>query len=134
MSTEVVRKRVPSAVTIGKKIDKVFELRGKKAALEASVSAIKEQLDTLEGELMGEMAQAGMEKAATKLGTASVSISVVASVEDWDSFLAYVYKNKAGHLLQRRISDPAWRELMELGKKVPGTVPFSKKRVNFRAI
>lgn len=59
--------------------------------------------------------------------------STVAQVTDWDAFYAYIYKNKFGHLLQRRVSDPAWRELMEQGKKVPGTTPFTKKRLNFRA-
>ena len=47
-------------------------------------------------------------------------------------FLAYVYKTKQGHLLQRRVSDPAFRELLDHGKKVPGTQPFIKARLNVR--
>lgn len=132
MSSETVKKRVPTVAAIGKKIDKVFGYRAEKAVLESQVSAIKAKIDALEEELLDDMDTAGVKKAGTKLGTASVGSSVVANVEDWDAFLAYVYKNKYGHLLQRRVSDPAWRELNEQGKKVPGTVPFEKKRVNFR--
>ena len=31
------------------------------------------------------------------------------------------------------IEYPAWRELIEQGKKVPGTTGFTKKRLNYRA-
>ena len=91
------------------------------------------QIAALDSEVMEAMYQSGLEKTATKLGTVSISTSTVAQVEDWDKFLAYIYKNKYGHLLQRRVSDPAWRELQEQGKKVPGTTGFIKKRLNYRA-
>lgn len=132
MSIEVVKKPLTQAA-LGKVIDKVFSLRAKKAELEAAVKDVAGQIEDLETELMEAMQQAGIEKTATKLGSVSISSSVVAQVEDWDAFLAYIYKHKAGHLLQRRVSDPAWRELMEMGRKVPGTVPFTKKRLTYRA-
>ena len=93
---------------------------------------VEGQIADLDSEIMEAMHQSGLEKTATKMGTVSVSTSTVAQVEDWDAFLAYIYKNKYGHLLQRRVSDPAWRELVEQGKKVPGTAGFTKKRLNYR--
>ena len=84
-------------------------------------------------EILESLEASGLEKTATKAGSVSISKSTVAQVTDWDEFLGYIYKNKYGHLLQRRVSDPAWRELQEQGKKVPGTTGFIKKRLNYRA-
>lgn len=131
MSNEAVKKPLTQSA-IGKSIDKVFLLRKKKAELEAAVKDVEGQIADLDAEIMEAMHQSGLEKTATKMGTVSVSTSTVAQVENWDAFLAYIYKNKYGHLLQRRVSDPAWRELIEQGKKVPGTTGFIKKRLNYR--
>ena len=70
------------------------------------------------------------------VAAASVSIttSVVADVKEWDSFYAFIAKNKFFHLLQRRVSEPAYRELLDAGKKVPGVLPFTKKKLNVRTI
>ena len=131
MSDEAVKKPLTQSA-IGKSIDKVFLLRKKKAELEAAMKDVEGQIADLDAEIMEAMHQSGLEKTATKMGTVSVSTSTVAQVEDWDAFLAYIYKNKYGHLLQRRVGDPAWRELIEQGKKVPGTTGFIKKRLNYR--
>lgn len=130
MSSQTEQKTVP---TIGKLIDKVFTLRHKKADLEASVKDVEGKIADLNSEIMELMQAAGMERTSTKMGTCSLNSTTVAQVEDWDKFLAYIYKNKFGHLLQRRVSDPAWRELIEQGKKVPGTQPFIKKSLGYRA-
>lgn len=132
MSNEAV-KRPPTEAALGKIIDKVFSLRKKKSDLEAALKDVEGQIAELDADLMESMGKAGVEKTSTKNGTVSISTSIVAQVEDWDKFLAYIYKNKYGHLLQRRVSDPAWRELIEQGKKVPGTSPFTKKRLAYRS-
>lgn len=124
--------RTAGEAAIGKMVDRIFELRKKKAELESAVKDVEGQIADLDSELMEALEKAGIERTATKKGTVSVSTSVVAQVTDWDALWNYIYKNKYGHLLQRRISDPAYRELLEHGKKVPGTEPFSKKRLNYR--
>ena len=132
MSNEAV-KTPASQAAIGKTIDKIFSLRKKKAELEAAVKDVEGQIALLDAEVLEALEASGVEKTATKHGTVSISTSTVAQVTDWDAFLAYIYRNKYGHLLQRRVSDPAWRELIEQGKKVPGTTGFTKKRLNYRA-
>lgn len=126
-------KKPVTEASIGKLVDQIFALRKKKAELEASVKDVEGQIADLDSEVLEAMEKAGIEKTATKAGSVSLGTSVVANVTDWDSFYAYIYKNKLGHLLQRRVSDPAWRELQEQGKKVPGTEPFTKKKLNYRA-
>lgn len=132
MSNEAVKTPARQAA-IGKTIDKIFSLRKKKAELEAAAKDVEGQIALLDAEVLEALEASGVEKTATKHGTVSISTSTVAQVTDWDAFLAYIYRNKYGHLLQRRVSDPAWRELVEQGKKVPGTTGFTKKRLNYRA-
>lgn len=132
MSSEAVKKKPISAANLGKTIDKIFSLRKKKQELENAVKDVEGQIANLDAEVMEALEATGLEKTSTKSGTVSISTSTVAQVTDWDAFYAYIYKNKFGHLLQRRVSDPAWRELMEQGKKVPGTSGFTKKKLNYR--
>jgi hypothetical protein len=136
MSTATAKTPAKKATktTPGALIDSMWELRDKKRKLEASIKDLDGQLDALESELMERMAADGLDKMTGKCASVSISTSVVANVEDWDAFMAWIYKTKNGHLLQRRVSDPAWREMVELKGVVPGTQPFTKKRLNLRAL
>lgn len=127
------KKRVVTEAALGKMIDKVFGLRARKAEIESKLKDLEAEIATADAEIMEAMQQSGVEKTGTKLGTVSLGSTTVATVTDWDQVWAYIYKKKAGHLLQRRMSDPAWRELLELGTTVPGTEPFIKKRLNYRS-
>lgn len=123
----------PTTLLKGTTVDKLVGLRNKKRDLEASVKSLEGQIEELQSQLLEEMDSAGVDKFSGKLGTVSISTNVVANVEDWDALYPYIAKNKLWHLLQRRVSDPAYRELLDAGKKVPGVQPFSKKRLNLRA-
>ena len=117
----------------GAAVDQLIKLREKKRDLEASVKSLEGQIEDIQSQLLEQMEASGTDKLSGKLGTASISTSVVANVEDWDALYPYIAKNKLWHLLQRRVSDPAYRELLDAGKKVPGVQPFNKKRLNLRA-
>lgn len=136
MSTAIATKnpKNPKKPTLGDDIDALFELREKKRKLEASIKDLEGQASLIEDRLMENMAEAGADKVTGRKASVSITTNVVANVEDWDTFLAWIYKTKNGHLLQRRVSDPAWREMIEIKKAVPGTQPFTKKRLNLRAV
>jgi hypothetical protein len=53
-------------------------------------------------------------------------------IEDWTKFSAFVLRHKALHLLQRRISPVALREMVESlgGEPVPGLGHFSVRRLH----
>lgn len=136
MSTTAARApaRKKPKMTTGAAIDAMWELREKKRSLESAVKAVEGEIAQLEADLLENMRANGIEKATGKSAGVSISSSVTANVEDWDTFLAWVYKTKNGHLLQRRVSDPAWREMVEIKGVVPGTQPFTKTRLNLRAL
>ena len=133
MPTAAKTTKTPTTLLKGTTVDKLVGLRNKKRDLEASVKSLEGQIEELQSQLLEEMESAGVDKFSGKLGTVSISTNVVANVEDWDALYPYIAKNKLWHLLQRRVSDPAYRELLDAGKKVPGVQPFSKKRLNLRA-
>ena len=126
MATVAVQKALP----VGRRIDNLFSLKRKLAEANQVVSDIKVAITVAEEELLEVMEAEGLPKASGKDGTVSIRTSVVANVTDWDALYPYISRTKAWHLLQRRVSDPAYRELLELGKKVPGVEPFNKRTLS----
>ena len=119
---------------IGPAIDQLSTLREQKRELMAKVEAIEADYALLEVQLMAKLEAEGSDKGTGKFASVTVSRSVVPNVIDWDSFHAFIAKHKYFHLLQKRTSDAAVRELFDLGKKVPGVEPFTKSRLNLRAL
>lgn len=120
--------------TMGSLIDRIWASREEKRRLEEQAKEVSAQIAALEEELVERMNAEGTDKAQGTKASVSITSSVVADVQDWDKFWAYVSKNKFWHLVQRRVSDPAYRELLEQGKKVSGVQPFTKRKLNVRSI
>jgi hypothetical protein len=121
---------------IGDMIDQLHTLREHKRALEAQVAAVEGEYKGVEEELMERLGREGVDASRGKLASCSISVSVSGNVLDWDALNAWIAKTKNFQLYQRRISDPAFRELMEMkkGTPPPGMEPFSKKRLNVRSL
>ena len=109
-------------------------MREQKRAAEVAVKEIEVKITAAEEEVMERLGAQGLDSAKGKDASVSVTSATVANVEDWPAFHAYIAKNKFFHLLQKRVSDPAYRELLDLGKKVPGVSPFNKKKLTLRSI
>lgn len=62
----------------------------------------------------------------------SISETVVGNVEDWDQVYEYIKDHDAFHLLQRRLANAAYGEILDAGDAMPGVVPFTKRSLNFR--
>lgn len=122
--------------SLGQDIDELHDIREKRRLLELQIKDLDETYGAVEERLMSKMEAANLDKMTGKKGTVSITSSVVATVNDWDAFHAWIAKTKNFQVLQRRVSDPAWREVVEhsKGKNPPGTEPFSKRRLNLRAV
>lgn len=119
-----------SSVNLGKTIDRLAKLRRDKAKLDEKVGKIEAEIDEVKEEILSTLVDSGMEKASSKELTVSVRQSTVCTVKDWDAFYAFIKRNNHFHLLQKRVSHPAWREIYEMRQakkqEVPGTEPFVK--------
>lgn len=120
--------------TVGGMVDHLDALRESKRALEEEIKKIEAEYAGTEETLTKAMDEQGLAKASGKRATVSFTSNVVAQVEDWETFIGWVIETKNGQLVQRRVSDPAYRELRELGQVVPGATDFVKKRLNLRSI
>ena len=126
--------KIAPAPTMGALIDSIWASREEKRRLETQVKETEATIAELQTQLMERMEAEGTDKAQGSKASVTISKNVVANVEDWDAFWAYVIKKKYTHLLQRRVSDPAYRELLDLGMKVPGVEPFTKRALNVRSL
>lgn len=123
------------APTIGSLIDKMDAVREKKHVLAEQDKVLSAQYAELEATLLQRLDADGTQKASSKKATVSISEVVVANV-DWDLAWPLIAKNP--QLVQRRASDPAFRELFEQkGEKFMakyGMTPFVKRKLNLRSI
>lgn len=110
--------------TVGSLIDKLDDLREKKRKADLVVKELEAQYSELDTVLMQRLQAEGMQKASGKKATYSLGEEVVATVNDWD--IAWKTIAKQPQLMQRRISNPAFRELMEHSKIKFGNVKLTE--------
>lgn len=127
-------KRTPATSTTGAIIDRLWACREEKRLLAAQDKEVSARIKEIEEQLLERFDTEGMTKATGAKATATITTSVVADVQDWDEFWAFIIKKKYTHMLQKRVSEPAYRELLEKGTKVPGVQPFTKKTVGLRTV
>jgi len=112
--------------TVGELSDELWLLREKKRELEAQATEIEKQMKPIETALLELMKTQGIEMGRGTYATFTRKESVVPQVEDWDRFYQYIARNGYFHLLQKRPTEAACRELFEKNGSIPGVLPFTK--------
>ncbi|MCE5387958.1 MAG: hypothetical protein K0041_05185 [Acidithiobacillus sp.] len=127
-------KKVP---TVEQVVEKIYELRDRKAALQEEINKIKEAEDKLENWLLWNLHNSGL----TKMGVESPTVGKVTifsrqkityRVGDWDTVLSYIQTHNAYDLLTKSISSTAVKEFAEQGVEVPGLDVFQEEVVSIR--
>lgn len=120
-------------VNIGTLIDSMAAKRNELRELAAKEKELRAQFDELETSLLEQMEAQGVVKSTGKNATASVSTTVQFQFDGEDGFekfMTFVARHKYFHLVQRRVSAPAARELFEKKGVVPGLMPYTKKEIS----
>lgn len=127
---QVATLETPTVATLA---NRRFELREAKRALDAQIKVIDAELAGNEVDLLEAADAAGMTH--FRVGKLSIAVSeqVVGNVDDWDQLYGYITENNAFHLLQRRLGNAAYKEILDSGETVPGVAPFTKRSINLRA-
>lgn len=131
--------------TIGQLIDKLHSIREKRAELAAKDKPLEVEEKELRDSIMAALAAQGTDEGKSKKLKVSITYNTVANVKDWDAFWNFILKGKGqyNHLLQRRVSDPAYRELVSLAendKKLAkalaeaGVESFIAAKLNLRSL
>lgn len=121
---------------IGDLVDALHAMREKIAVQQAKVDELKSERTTLEERLLNAMSESGITAARGTKATVSVTPDIRPQLVDPDKFFAFVLRNKAVQLLERRIAKNAYLEMKTArrGKAIPGVTEISIDRLNVRKV
>lgn len=96
----------------------------------AALKDIEEQIKELDAKIIEHLESSDEERVEIK-GNIGVRLtrSTVPSIKDWDEFWKYIKKHDASHMIEKRVGVTAYREVLAMGKQVPGLEPFTKVKV-----
>jgi hypothetical protein len=118
-------------VTVDAVIKKYMKLRSEKEAVEAEIKEridnIKATMAKLEAWLKAKLDADGLTSFKTDHGTAFLTTTDFANVEDWDAVLRFIREEEAYDMLEKRINKTAVRGYIEARKEVPPGVKYGTK-------
>ena len=119
------------SISVDKVVAKYIGYRNEKESLEsdtkAKVKIIKENMAKLEAWLKEKADKDGVDSFKTSSGTAFLTTTDFARVEDWDATLGFIKDNDAYDLLEKRVSKTAVRGYMEANKAVPSGINYGTR-------
>ena len=119
-----------SAPQLGQFIDQLTEVKLLRQFHEKQAEKFTKEQTDLEEIIIRMMEEQHLEKAAHGGTTVAPKRSTYAHVEDWAKLYAFIEQEHFLHLLEKRVSVTGYRELLELGREVPGVVPFVKTKLS----
>lgn len=118
-------------LTVDNVIKKYMKLRGEKEAVEAeakaTVDVIKTNMAKLEAWLKAKLDADGLTSFKSAYGTAFLTTTDFASVDNWDAVLDFIKEQEAYDMLEKRVSKTAVRAYLEANKEVPPGVSYGTK-------
>ena len=112
---------------------KLFELKAKKKELNEKLSDLNKEIFATESDLLRKMQDADLYDLGTENGRVYRQQKTVPKVVNWDQFYDYIYREQAGHMLERRPSVTACREMFDEGISIPGVDPHTFEQVSTRS-
>lgn len=115
---------------IGDLIDKMTELKVQKAFHEKQAEAFGKEINLVEEAIIHALSDAKLESASHGGTKVTPKEHTYAHVEDWSKFYDFIHNEQYYHLLEKRVSVTGYRELLDLGREVPGVIPFKKLKLS----
>jgi len=115
----------------GELLDRMADLREAIAELANQEKDLKAEASMIEAEMLARMEQRGTDKLSNSRMTAIKSTTTMAKVINWDDVFDYIKKTGDFSLMQKRISDTVYREMLVM-EQVPGIIPVDVTKVGFR--
>lgn len=106
---------------LGELIDDLFKTRTDRLALDKQVKALKSTETELREQILTKLDEQGMAKGSGLTATCGINTSIEPVCADWEKIHEYIRTENRFDLVQKRLSAPAWRGLLEDGIQVPGT-------------
>lgn len=121
---------------IGDDIDALWNIRDQRRKLDAESKKLKAQEDEMELALIARLKPMKVDGIRGKLASVSMTEVKVPKIdpEQWTEFMQWMAKTKNYHFVQKRISEPALREAMDLKLKVPGLQTFDVTKLSLLTV
>ena len=140
MPTATIDRPPVKALSLGASADLIWALREKKRDLDKEVKLVEADIAALTTTIFGLLDAQDTRKAEGRKASISVNYTEIASVKNWDAAIKFIGAGKRTdksaylHLVQHRISDPAYRELRGLGLVIPGLEDFTKRSLSITSL
>lgn len=85
----------------------------KSAEMEAELSALQEQMDLVEQELLEICKATGQDGGKTQFGSFTRSVKTRYWPSDWDAMYRFIKEHDAPELLERRVSQTNFKEFLQ---------------------
>lgn len=127
-------------LTLGAAADKIYDLREIKRELDKQLKKVEGEIADLTSAIFALLDAQDTRKAEGKKASISVNYAINPSTVDWDETIKFIINGKRGdklayaHLLQRRISAPAYRELRGMGLVIPGLEDFTNRTLSINSL
>jgi hypothetical protein len=116
---------------LGACADLLYTLRTERLKVEAEADAIKKKETQLKEHLLAKLgADMAAEGVIGELATVKVLSETIPIINDGDALWAWMKKNDAGDLMQKRLSGPAVAARWEKGISIPGVEKLSAKKLS----
>jgi hypothetical protein len=102
-------------------IDALYATRQTRLDLTKRVDELKAEETAMRGQILELLDSMGMAKGSGLQATCGIKESIEPVPTDWEAIHAYIRQNDRFDLIQKRLSAPAWRGLLDSGVLVPGT-------------
>lgn len=113
------------------KIKLRHKLETQRKEASAKLKVLEDQISELDKELIDYLQSSDEERVEIKGGIGvRLTSSVVPTVKDWDAFYAWIKKNNAFWMLERRPSVTGYRDQLSTGKAIPGVESFTRIKLN----
>lgn len=114
-------------------VEKYIELRDMKAKLKAKFEEKSSKLDAvmerIEGVILQQFNEAGVESMRTKAGTAYKQVRTSAGIADWDTTLDFVKGHEMWNMLERRVNKSAVEQYKDANGELPPGVNWREEVV-----
>jgi hypothetical protein len=132
MSELLSEAEAPVKLTPGQIIKEMIAIRDERKRIAERDKELVEIWRGLEAMGIAIGDEMGMKRMSSDDGTATITQETLPQVEDWDALYQYIMENDACHMLQRRVSAAAFRELQDAGIEIPGVVPYVQRKISLR--
>lgn len=113
------------------KIKERHKLDAQRKVVAVKLKALEDEISALDGELIADLQASSEERVEIKGGIGvRLTSSTVPTVKDWDLFYAWIKRNNAFYMLERRPSVTGYRDVLSTGKAIPGVESFTRIKLS----